>query len=165
MVQNTLQNVRGLSDAKRQLNAMAAEHPHVTSRKIRLFAKLRDKTYRDGFVASRARRFLAHQMRSLRGETSQVDFGKQLGKPQSVVSRLEDPAYGKWTVQTLLEIGASLDRAVLIQFVDWGTCLTITEDADELASAPASFSDFQLQDSKNGQVVQPQYLQLPGPVT
>ncbi len=96
----------------------------------RVAAKLRDKSYRDAYVGARARRFLAHQLRLLRGEMSQAEFGKLIGKPQSVVSRWEDPAYGKMTLASLLEVAAQLDRALVVQFMDWPDFISLCEDQD-----------------------------------
>jgi len=63
--------------------------------------------------------FLARQMRAFRGDNSTSDFGKILDKPQSVVSRLEDPNYGKWTLQSLFDVAAKLNVAVTVRFVDF----------------------------------------------
>lgn len=105
----------------------------------RLTDKFRNKRYRDAYVDANVRRFLAQQMRSLRGTMSQEEFGRVLGKPQSVVSRFEDPAYGKFTLQTLLEIAASLDRAVVARIVDFPTFLRLTEDLSEEAMSPVAY--------------------------
>ena len=74
------------------------------------------KDYRDQFVAYHAQTLLAHQVRGIRGNRSQDKFGAAIGMPQSVVSRLEDANYGKWTLQTLLAIAARTDRALIVRF-------------------------------------------------
>lgn len=119
---------------------MVDERPSARSRRVlRLTEKFRNKRYRDSYVSANVRRFLAQQFRSLRGDLSQEEFGKILGKPQSVVSRLEDPAYGKFALQTLLEVAASLDRAVIARIVDFPTFLRFTEDMSESAMCPAGY--------------------------
>lgn len=124
---------------------MAEEHRSANSRRItRLADKFKNKKYRDGYVGAHTRRFLAHQMRALRGDTSQTEFGKLLDKPQSVVSRLEDPDYGKWTMQTLLEVAASLNRAAIVRIVDFHTFLRFTEDMSETALCPVVFDESQI---------------------
>jgi hypothetical protein len=120
-------------------------HLAISRRLARLAGKLRDKLYRDSFVAARCRRFLAHQMRALRGDMSQAEFGKLLDKPQSVVSRLEDPTYGKMTLNSLLEVAAKTDRALLVQFVDWKTLLKMVADESEEASAPTPYDQIDIQ--------------------
>src|SRR5437762_1374795 len=70
-------------------------HPADSHRLRNLIGKFRHKAYRDSYIASHTRRFLARQMRKFRGERSQSDFGDLIDKRQTVVSRLEDPKYGK----------------------------------------------------------------------
>ena len=77
--------------------------------------------------------FLAGQIRSLRGDMSQGEFGRLIGKPQSVVSRLEDPTYGKVTLQTLLDIAAKLDIALIVSFTNYRKYHRII---NEIASNP-----------------------------
>jgi hypothetical protein len=117
----------------------------ISHKLVRLANKLRDKLYRDSFIAARCRRFLAHQVRALRGEMSQAEFGKLLDKPQSVVSRLEDPSYGKMTLNSLLEVAAKTDRALLVQFVDWKVLLKMVADESDESSAPAPYSQIDIQ--------------------
>src|SRR5262245_27153895 len=103
---------------------MATERHLAASPRLRsLIEKFCDKAYRDSYIAAHSRRFLARQMRKFRGEKSQTDFGALLEKRQTVVSRLEDPNYGKWTLQTLFDVAAKLNVAVLVRFVDIPTFL------------------------------------------
>jgi hypothetical protein len=63
-----------------------------------------------------------------------------IDKQQTVVSRLEDASYGKWTLQTLLDVAEKLDLALLVRFVDHATFLRFTGDMSEAASAPKPYS-------------------------
>jgi hypothetical protein len=96
------------------------------------------------------RRFLAQQMRALRGDQSQADFSNILQKPQSVVSRLEDPTYGKWSLQSLFDVAERLDIAVLVRFVDYQTFLQMTNDFSEEAIAPAPFDKLDFEEPADG---------------
>jgi hypothetical protein len=123
---------------------MAAELRRV-NRNERLAKKLRSKAYRDAYLSSRIRQFLAHQMRSFRGDRSQAEFGRVLDQPQSVISeRLESPAYGKWNLQTLLDIASKLDVALILQFVDYPTFVKFTHEITDDTVHPASFDERKL---------------------
>lgn len=116
----------------------------TSSRKILSFkaiAKRFDsKAFRDAYVSRQLRIFLATQMRALRGAKSQSAFGKELGKPQSVISRLESEGYGNVTVRTLIEIAAKLNLALIVRFVSIPTFLRSTSDYARAAVAPEPYS-------------------------
>ncbi len=87
----------------------------------KFIGQITEKEDRDEFVADQVRLLIALSVRALREQRgmSQAEFGNLIGKPQSVVSRLEDPDYGRASVQTLLEIAAALDIPVSITFPQW----------------------------------------------
>ena len=122
------------------LNETPAELAGVTSRRAAdLAAPLANREFRASYMAHHLRAFLADQIRGLRGEVSQKDFGQLIGKPQSVVSRLEDEDYGKVSLQTLIDISTKLDIALLVRFVDFPTFLQATADFSEKAITPAPY--------------------------
>jgi len=94
----------------------------------RLLERLSNKKYRSAYVEQNVKTGIAYQIRNLRGQMSQAEFGKKIGKPQSVVSRLEDPDYGKLNVQTLLEVAAALDIALLVKYVTFPEFIHRTRD-------------------------------------
>lgn len=96
-----------------------------TKRRDQLAAGLHDKQYRDAFVREQIEVGLPFQIRAMRKEAgwSQKEFGGRLGKPQSVVSRLERPDYGRFSLSTLLEVASVYDVGVLVTFVPFGTLL------------------------------------------
>ena len=102
---------------------------------------LRDEEFRNGYMARQVKAFLATQIRSLRGEQTQSEFGEEIGKPQSVVSRLENQAArGMVNIQTLIDIAQAKQIAVIIRFVDFETFLKFTNDYSERALVPHSYS-------------------------
>ena len=110
----------------------------------RLAKKLRNKNYRSTYLASHIKIFLANQISALRGSLSQEEFGKFLGKQQSVVSRLQNPNYVKYTLQTLLDIAAKMDLALIVRFVDYPTFLKFSDNFSDNAVRPESFTPEQV---------------------
>jgi transcriptional regulator with XRE-family HTH domain len=109
----------------------------------KLMEKLSRKGYRAAYVGEHVRRGIAAQIRAMRDQRgwNQGKLSKELGKPQSVVSRLEDPSYGKVTVQTLLEVAATFDVALQIRFVPFSSFLQQTRDVSTRSMQVVSFSD------------------------
>jgi transcriptional regulator with XRE-family HTH domain len=109
----------------------------------RLIKKLQKRAYRQAYVAEHVRRGIAYQIRALRDQRRQKqgELAEELGKPQSVVSRLEDPSYGKVTVQTLLEVAAVFDVALQVRFVPFSAFLRDTRDVSPKAIEVPSFED------------------------
>jgi hypothetical protein len=117
-------------------------HAAVDSHRVRtLSEKFHDKRYRDGYVAAHTRGVLARQMRNFRGERSQAEYGAIIGKRQTVVSRLESPAYGSWTLRTMLQIARKENVAVLVRFVDFPTFLSFTDDMSDEALFPQAYDE------------------------
>lgn len=115
----------------------------ISSISKKLIEKLGRKAYRAAYVGEHVRRGIAAQIRAMRDQRgwNQGKLSKELGKPQSVVSRLEDPSYGKVTVQTLLEVAATFDVALQIRFVPFSSFLQQTRDVSTGAMQVVSFGD------------------------
>jgi transcriptional regulator with XRE-family HTH domain len=109
----------------------------------KLLQKLGRKPYRDAYVGEHVRRGVAYQIRALRDQRgwNQGEFSAALGKPQSVVSRLEDPGYGKLTIQTLLKIASVFDLAIQVRFVSYSSFLRQTQDVSTSSMHVPSFDD------------------------
>lgn len=109
----------------------------------RLREKLKKRGYRSAYVAEHVRRGLAHQIRALRDQRfwNQGKLAEKLGKPQSVVSRLEDPSYGKLTIQTLLEVANAFDVALQVKFMSYSSFLQNTRDLSAASMQVPGFSD------------------------
>jgi hypothetical protein len=103
--------------------------------------KFRNKRYRDGYVAAHTREVLAKQMREFRGDQSQSAFAQEMGKRQTVISRLENPSYIGWTLSTMFEIARKRNVAVFVRFVDFPTFLKLSEDMSDSALHPKSYDE------------------------
>lgn len=103
--------------------------------------KLARRGYRNAYVAEHVRRGVAYQIRALRDQRgmNQGALAKLLNKPQSVVSRIEDPGYGKLSVQTLLEVAAAFDVALMIKFVSHSTFMQNTRNLTTSSMEVPSF--------------------------
>jgi transcriptional regulator with XRE-family HTH domain len=87
--------------------------------------KFLDDLYRVSYLDSHVKGSIAYQIQALR-ETeglNQTQFGALIGKPQSVVSRLEDTEYGSVNVNTLLQIANRLKIGLDIRFCNFETIL------------------------------------------
>src|SRR5258708_7442517 len=123
--------------------------------------ELTDNDRRNGFVADHIRTRLAILIRTLREQRgwSQAELGRRLGKPQSVVSRLEDPDYGKLTLQTLFEVAAAFDLPLYIDMPDWADWFRLVSDMSTKSLRRDGFDPQRLTALSNQPEVAPGYIQ------
>lgn len=100
-------------------------------------AALREKEFRDAYVEGHVKSYVAYQLRAIRERLglTQKALAARIGKPQSVVSRLENTEYGKVTVQTLLDIAHGLDVALVVKFASFPEFLATYDDLSASALA------------------------------
>jgi transcriptional regulator with XRE-family HTH domain len=72
---------------------------------------------------------------------SQEEAAKELKKTQSLISRFESPAYGKMSLQTLVEIAEGFDVGLLIKFVPFSRLVREYQDVSYSALSAKSVSD------------------------
>ncbi len=115
------------------------------------FLRMKKSTVaRDAYVQAEVITALAHQIRSIRTQRNwtQADLAKKMGTTQAAVSRLEDPSYGRMSVNTLLDLSRVFDTGLRVQFVSLVTMLHETfKPRAELREVPsfeeeAPFVDF-----------------------
>ena len=71
------------------------------------------------FVESHLSKNLAFQLRSLRDlkDWTQGELAQRVGMPQTAISRMENPYYGKQTITSLKRLAATYDVALIVRFV------------------------------------------------
>jgi hypothetical protein len=121
------------------MTGLAHESGNPLSRTERLAEQFKREKFRRSYFARQLKIFLAAQIRALRGDRTQTEFGELIGKPQSVVARLERESYGKVNLQTLIDIAQKLDIALIVRFVNFSTFLEWTKDYSQEALAPQSY--------------------------
>ncbi len=116
-----------------------------------LVSELQNKDFRGAYLADQVRTYIAFQIRALREQAarqwSQTELANRAGTTQSVISRLEDPDYGKLTLQTLIDLAEAFDVALLVQFVEWPDWLTRMANVSPCALHKRSFDASMLMQS------------------
>lgn len=94
--------------------------------------QLSDKAVRNEFVADQIRARIALLIRSLREQPernwTQAELGERAGKLQNVISRFEDPNYGKMSLQSLFDLAAAFDLPVWIDMPEWKDWFSLIGD-------------------------------------
>ena len=109
----------------------------------RIWEKLRDKPYRDAFVASQLKRGFATQTRVMLKDRrwTQADLAERSGLKQGAISRASDPDYGNLTVNTILRIASGFDVAYVGRFVPFSELAQRYENLSESALSVPSFEE------------------------
>jgi transcriptional regulator with XRE-family HTH domain len=108
-----------------------------------LLTKMKNKKYRDSYVSSHLSTGIPHQIRALRVQRgwNQKKLGAKANKPQNVISRVEDPNYGKTSLSTLLDIASAFDVALLVKFVPFSRFIREHSDVHPKSLYAASFDE------------------------
>jgi transcriptional regulator with XRE-family HTH domain len=108
----------------------------------RIWEKLREKAYRDAFVASQLKRGLPTQIRVMLKDRgwNQSDLAERSGLKQGVISRAADPDYGNLTLNTILKIASGFDVAYVGRFLPFSDLARWYTD---LSEPTLSVPDFQ----------------------
>lgn len=108
---------------------------------------LKNKEFRHFWSETYLRENIPFQLKTLRTERglNQIEAGELLGKGQNGLSRLESPAYGRLTLQTLLEVARGYDVGLIVKFVPFSRLLREYEDVSFAGlSAPSPTSETEI---------------------
>jgi transcriptional regulator with XRE-family HTH domain len=116
-----------------------------TLKRESLVNELKDATYRKAFIEAHAKDTVAFQLRRMReakgwtqGQLAVEAFGDP--KLQSMVSRLENPDYGKYSVSTLLNLANVFDVGLVVRFAPFSEVLDWDLNKTEPTLEPRPFA-------------------------
>ena len=110
--------------------------------------KFSDFEFRQSFVQGNIFSSLAHQIEIMRTDRnlSQSELAELMNTSQSVVSRLENPGYGKYTLTTLFQLARAFDVGLEIRFVPWSKLLRNADEWSPKDDAVKAFDVHELQE-------------------
>lgn len=114
-----------------------------------LIENLKDPEYRRHFVSAHVRQTVTSQIRELRTAENrgwtQADLGLKTGMKANAISRLENPSYGDFTINTLLRVGEAFDVGLIVRYVPMSELVEWNQSVTPSVYTPSSFSlDFGL---------------------
>ena len=92
---------------------------NISKRKNKLISKLKNKEYRDAFLAELINTGIPFQIKALREQRNltQKQLGDQTDMAQESISRLEDPNYGELNLKTLKRLASAFDVGLVVRYV------------------------------------------------
>ena len=111
--------------------------------KKRLLEELKNKKFRDAYVAEHVKTNVPIQIYLLREQRhwNQSQLAERAKTTQTVISRLEDIDYGKLSISTLLKLASAFDIALLVKFIPFTRLLEEFKDNSPEALSAKSFSE------------------------
>ena len=107
-----------------------------------LISEMRNKEYRDAYVASQIRMTLPLLVRTLRRNVAwtQPQLAEAAGMAQPRISELEKPGERRLTIETLLKLASAFDVALQVRFLPFSELIDWNEeiDLDNFAIPPFS---------------------------
>jgi len=100
------------------------------STKSDLWEKMKEsKDFRDAYVASRIKKDISLQIRTLRNKRgwSQKDLAEITEMAQARISLMENPNYGKFNTETLKRLAKAFDVALIVRFAPFSELINWSE--------------------------------------
>jgi transcriptional regulator with XRE-family HTH domain len=108
----------------------------------RVWKSLENKEYRELFAedVGTGLAFQVKLMREKRGWT-QEELGLRTGKKQGVISQLENPDYGHYSLATLKKLAAAFDVGLIVKFTPFSELVSWITDLSPSKLAPPSYEE------------------------
>lgn len=110
----------------------------------KLLEEIKEPEYRRALVEGHAKDTIAFQIRQLRKSYGweQRDLAKELGnvKLQPMISRYENPDYGRYSISTLLDLAAAFDVALVVRFAPYSELVEWDLTATNKTLSPAPYA-------------------------
>lgn len=112
------------------------------NKRQQIWESLKNKEYREAF-SSDVGTGLAFQVRLLREHLgwNQEQLGKKTGKAQPTIAQLENPDYGRFSLDSLKRIANAFDVALMVRFVPFSELVDWTVGLTPERLAPPSFGE------------------------
>ena len=113
----------------------------INSKVKAIWRKLRNKEYRDSFVASQISNTIAAQIFALREARGwkQAEGAARAGMKQSRISDLEDPNYENYQTRTLVKLASAFDVGLVIRFVPFSELAKLSANLSSRDYLPTEF--------------------------
>ena len=113
----------------------------INSKVKAIWRKLRNKEYRDSFVASQISNTIAAQIFSLREARGwkQAEVAARAGMKQSRISDLEDPNYENYQTRTLVKLASAFDVGLVVRFVPFSELAKLSANISPKDFLPTEF--------------------------
>lgn len=97
---------------------------------------------REAYMEAAVEQGIAWQIRLNREQRnwSQRYLAELIGTQQSAISRLEDPAYGAHSTETLVAVAKAFDCALLVKFISYSDLALESQKLSEIDQFAAPFS-------------------------
>lgn len=109
----------------------------------KLWRKLRNKAYRDGYTEAQLSIEIPFQIRALRKARNwtQAQLAERCGIPQARISHVEQPGRDPLSLRTLYRLASAFDVGLLVQFVSFSELVRREDQFHPETFRVASFED------------------------
>lgn len=133
------------SESNKRQNEESIQSLTSTLELTTLLADLSDYEYRQAYVEGHAKDTIAFQLRRMRlaKEWEQRDVAAKMGNPklQPMISRYENPDYGRYSITTLLELAKAFDVALVVRFAKFSELARWDLHKTNATLQPANYAD------------------------